>query len=362
MNDDTAICDPRQAAPLASFQLDRQLTAARFSPCGRFVLAGGLDNLVHRWQLDSGEHLALAGHASWLAGLAFDAPGGRLISADVQGNLHAWQYAEAAPAPLWSIRDAHEGLLRDLAVAPDGKLLATVGSDRRVRLWNAADGTPLRQLDGHAVDVYRCAFHPDGKSLVSGDLLGVVKHWDLATGQCLRELDASSLHTRGNEFDFIADVGGVRRMVFDPAGTQLACAGLTQATSNGFCAGRQAAVVFDWTSGQIAARLSVNGAADGPLCGLAYLPGGILAGCGESAAGSTVLCFWKPGETAPFHALPIPSAYDLDLHPDGRRLVVAAFESRGQAGNGRKVKSRDEYVSHGGSAQLFSLGEPAKQS
>ncbi len=306
--------------------------------------------------------MALAGHTSWLTGLALDAGAGRLLSADLHGNVHAWPYAAAAPAPLWSIHGAHRGLLRDVAINPDGKLLATVGSDCAVRLWNAVDGTPIRQLDGHKADIYRCVFHPDGKSLVTGDLLGVVKHWDLAGGQCMRDLDAGSLHTRGNDFDFIADVGGVRCMAFDPGGTQLACAGLAEATSNGFCAGKQAAVVFDWTTGQVTAKLSVNGTADGPLNGIAYLPGGQLAGCGESAAGSTVLCFWKPGEPAPFHSLPLATGYDLDLHPDGLRLAVAVFEVRGQWGNGRHVKSRDEYIPHGGSVQIFSLGEPVKGS
>jgi len=360
MLDDVPACDPTKAALVKSFQLDRQLTSARFSPCGRFVLAGGLDNLVHRWELDSGAHVALTGHTSWLVALAFDAAAGHLLSADLHGNVHAWPYAAAAPVPLWSIKDAHQGLLRDVAISPDGKLLATVGSDRAVRLWNAADGSPIRQLDGHKADVYRCAFHPDGKSLVSGDLLGVVKHWDLASGQFVRDLDASSLHTRGNDFDFIADVGGVRRMAFDRGGTQLACAGLTEASSNSFCAGKQAAVLFDWTTGQIAARLSVNAAADGPLSGIAYLPGGLLAGCGESGAGSTVLCFWKAGETAPCHALPIPAAYDLDLHPDGLRLAVAVYDARGASGNGRPVKTKDEYIPHGGSVQIFSLGGPPK--
>jgi hypothetical protein len=360
MPNDAATCEPTKAALVRSFQHDRQLTSSRFSPCGRFVFAGGVDNLVHRWELESGAHVALAGHTSWITGLALDAVAARLVSADFHGNVKAWDYAADAPVPLWSIQDAHQGLLRDVAVSPDGELLATAGSDGKVRLWSAADGSPARQLDGHQADVYRCAFHPDGKSLVSGDLLGVVKHWDLASGQAVRDLDASSLHTRGNDFDFIADVGGVRRMVFDRGGMQLACAGMTAATSNGFCAGKQAAVLFDWATGQVSSQLSVNAAADGPLSGIAYLPSGLLAGCGESAAGSTVLCFWKPGETAPFHTLPLATGYDLDLHPDGLRLAVAVYEARGQSGNGRLVKSQDEYIPNGGNVQIFSLAEPAK--
>ena len=35
------------------------------------------------------------------------------------------------------------------AFSPDGTLLATTSGDNTVRLWNPADGTPIRTLTGH---------------------------------------------------------------------------------------------------------------------------------------------------------------------------------------------------------------------
>ncbi len=334
----------------------RQMLSCRFSPCGKYVVAGGTDNLILRWELESEKKSELSGHGSWISALTFHPNTDRLFSADLVGTIMAWAYSAETPTPLWTIKEAHSGFLRDLAISPDGKVLATVGSDKLVRLWNSEDGKPIKELAGHEIDVYRVAFHPDGKSLVSGDLLGMVKHWDWESGKPVRHLDAKVLHTRGDEFNFIADVGGVRRFAFNRDGSQLACGGLTESAGNTFCNGKQAVVLIDWATGNSTAKLTVNGGADGPVNGLRYLSDGTLMGCGESGAGSTVVCFWKPGEVAPSHSLPTPCAYELDLHPDGQRAGIVAHEALGQTGNGRLVKTREEYVPNGGSVQIFTLG------
>ena len=56
--------------------------------------------------------------------------------------------------------DAHAGWIRAVAVSPDGKLIASVGNDRLVKLWSLADGSPVRELRGHESQVYNVAFHP----------------------------------------------------------------------------------------------------------------------------------------------------------------------------------------------------------
>lgn len=64
-------------------------------------------------------------------------------------------------------RGRHWGSANAAAVSPDGKLIASGGSDRVVRLWEARDLTPVTVLEGHRDNVARVLFSPDGQLLAT---------------------------------------------------------------------------------------------------------------------------------------------------------------------------------------------------
>jgi hypothetical protein len=67
-----------------------------------------------------------------------------------------------------------------LAVAPDGRTLATVRRDNTIQLWDLATGKELLHVPGHDVPVDSAAFSPDGRRLATGHRDSTILVWDLA--------------------------------------------------------------------------------------------------------------------------------------------------------------------------------------
>ena len=314
--------EPRRTRLARELRQNSPLFSCRIDPTGRFVFAGAQDNAIHRWDLTSGNRVALTGHRSWIRALAFLREPRQLVSGGYDGRLIWWQADADAPRPLRNV-EAHRGWVRAVAVSPDGRMIATCGNDHLVKLWSAADGAPVRELSGHTCHVYNAAFHPDGRHLASGELRGVVKQWDIARGAEMRSLDASVLHRYDPTFR--ADIGGVRGIAFNRDGSLLACAGITDVTNAFAGIGKPVVVLFDWASGKQKFLLRPRENFQGTMWGVVQFSGGVIAACAGGNGG--MLWYWKPDAAADVFAFKLPNnARDLDLHPDGRRLAVAFFD------------------------------------
>jgi WD40 repeat protein len=145
------------------------------------------------------------------------------------------------------LSNAQEGGVRDLAYAPDGRTLATVGDDGLLRLWEVATGRLLWPTEKHkGVELHGVAFSPDGKRVaVAGDDYAAVIY-DAARGEELLALkDHKSV---------------VYAVAFNHDGTKVATAAW-----DGLCR------IFDAHKGTLLAALPGGSA---PLYDVAFSPDG----------------------------------------------------------------------------------------
>jgi WD40 repeat protein len=332
----------------------RQLLGLKVSPCGRFAFAGDFDGAVQRWDLANEQRTTLSHHQTWVQALACHPDRQRLFSTDYWGQIACWSYGDESPRPRWTAAlSVPGGWLRAAVVSADGRHLATAGASRVICVWDCDSGRITHSLAGHEAQVYSLAFHPDG-SLVSGDEHGIIKQWDLRAGRCLRDLDASALWHSPETTMSLTGIGGVRSLAISRDGTELACGGLTEPNSAGFAAGKPHGLVFDWARGTRKRTLKFREPFEGFVTSLVYHPDGFLIGAGGGTGGA--LWFWRGDQEEPYHTVKqIPHIRELDLHPDGLRLVAATFLPRGQGGNGRRVAAMGDYTDNAGAVRVYAM-------
>ncbi|MFI8519798.1 trypsin-like peptidase domain-containing protein [Streptomyces sp. NPDC085481] len=89
----------------------------------------------------------------------------------------------AASLPQHRRLTGHTETVRTVVFSPNGKILATVGDDRTLRLWDVATGRAHMIRKEHTNEVYSAAFSPDGKTLATGDADDTVRLWNTTTGE-----------------------------------------------------------------------------------------------------------------------------------------------------------------------------------
>lgn len=77
----------------------------------------------------------------------------------------------------------------DCRTQPDGKTIASGGEDKTITLWDINQGSLLRTLEGHFLNIWSVAFSPDSSRLASGSFDRKIKIWNFNDGQLIKTLE-----------------------------------------------------------------------------------------------------------------------------------------------------------------------------
>lgn len=184
-----AIPDIKPRTPVAA-----AISALAYRPDGKLLAAGGHREVVLLDVISGDVAATLPGQTSRVTALAYSrdgklfavASGSPGTSGEVR--LHAVAANGLPTEKPVHVLTGHKDILYRVAFSPDGKLLATAGYDRVIKLWDTASGKEVRALKDHSDTVYGLAFNHDGRLLLSGAADRAVKVWDVATGTRLYTL------------------------------------------------------------------------------------------------------------------------------------------------------------------------------
>ncbi len=169
-------------------KLDRRgrgVTSAAYTPDGTkvvtaagFQFGDGTNFTASVWDVGTGaEVLTLRGHTKDVLGVAVSPDGSRIATSGNDLTVRVWDAATGD-----QLFQVQQPAALSLAFDATGGRLVAGGADYVVRVWDARTGNPGPILRGHTWNITATVFTPDGSRIVSGSWDRTAKVWDAQTG------------------------------------------------------------------------------------------------------------------------------------------------------------------------------------
>jgi WD40 repeat protein len=283
------------------------VTVLAASPDGKMLASSGYFAL-RLWDAATGQELGRLPQRPPAHGIAFSPDSKTLAAGFADGAIMLWDLCRGRELRRWP---GHKDGVNAVTFSPNGIWLASAGNDGTVRLWDLVNGKELRRLTGHGArssvrgqpsvpSVTTVVFSPDARTLASGGVDGTIRLWEAATGTELRRIAGHAITVPQMFISWHHPVLSISALAFAPDGKSLASA----------CALDKDACLWDPRTGKELQRLKGH---EHGAHGLAFSPDGqTLATGGRYRDG--LIRLWDPATGK--------QRCQLAGHPDGVSSLV----------------------------------------
>jgi eukaryotic-like serine/threonine-protein kinase len=167
------------------------VNAVAWSPDGRYIASGSLDQTVQVWEALSGkDHFVYHNHHDAVSSVAWSPGGTQIASGSLDQTVQVW---DAVSKPLWlrafALRtgfmyfkcEGHTSGVQAVTWSPDGLYIASGGDDNMVIIWEAVPQAVPTHYYGHSARVLAVAWSPVGKYIASTSTDRSARIWDVNT-------------------------------------------------------------------------------------------------------------------------------------------------------------------------------------
>ncbi|HEY7123883.1 MAG TPA: hypothetical protein VH540_08015 [Ktedonobacterales bacterium] len=196
----TQIWEALEGDHLLTHQGDQFAQVLAWSPDSTRVATGGYDQTIQVWQTTDGQQIwGYTGEAAYVKAIVWSPNGKQIASCGTKpivilasnGGVRIWD-ATSGKRVLTYAGHSQSVDLSVLAWSPDGKYLASGGTDQIVQIWDATTGDTLLTYQGHAKEpampslafpyaITALAWSPDSTRLASGAAQGPIHVWKISS-------------------------------------------------------------------------------------------------------------------------------------------------------------------------------------